>query len=51
MSKLKEIKDNIFSVHYNGGVKTMRSVGQTDWRIRSFGSGVKRSRAEPAVWV
>lgn len=38
-------------MHYNGGVKTIRSLGQTDCRIRSFGSGVKRSRAEFAVWV
>lgn len=44
----KQLRKN--PVHYNGGVKTIRSLGQTDCRIRSFGSGVKRSRAE-FVWV
>lgn len=29
----------------------MRSDGQTDWRIRSLGSGVKRSRAASAAWL
>lgn len=41
----------IFTVSYKGGVKTMRSDGQTDWRIRSLRSGVKKSRAASAVWL